>query len=222
MTKVGGYAVIYNAVFPYCCVTGVICVKKYLALGPVAASGSSLQECTLTPQSVHLYTAWWCLYCSPPAQTQPEPFTHLYNIYKEDKTIYTSINFCTFGCRAYHSSIWESNSQESKVSSTSPRKLLCPNRSWCQTDTCKVRVSSCEWLITYCVIRKKNKRLMSDIQFLCVQEMDDKTLYRMTNPQILIKDRVNGVGLDRRLPLALPWHIWEQVRLHITVTKKAR
>lgn len=55
----------------------------------------------------------------------------------------------TFGCRENHSSIWESNSQESKVSSTSPRKLLCPNRSWCHTDTCRVRVSSCEWLITY-------------------------------------------------------------------------
>ena len=55
----------------------------------------------------------------------------------------------TLGCRAYHSSIWESNSQESKVSSTSPRKLLCPNRSWCHTETCSVRVSSCEWMITY-------------------------------------------------------------------------
>lgn len=61
----------------------------------------------------------------------------------------------TLGCRAYQSSNWESNSQESKVSSTSPRKLLCPNRSWCHTDTCSVRVSSWEWLITYCTTQRK-------------------------------------------------------------------
>lgn len=61
----------------------------------------------------------------------------------------------TFGCSAYHSSICESNSQVSKVSSTSPRKLLCPKRSWCHTETCRVRVSSCEWLITYYTAQRK-------------------------------------------------------------------
>lgn len=56
----------------------------------------------------------------------------------------------TLGCRAYHSSICVSSSQESKVNSTSPRNLFCPKRSWCHTETCRLRVSSCEWLITYC------------------------------------------------------------------------
>lgn len=78
----------------------------------------------------------------PPAPTRLRRF--LLRGHKEDKA-----NVPTLGCSAYHSSIWESNSQESKVSSTSPRKLLCPNRSWCHTETCNVRVSSCEWLITY-------------------------------------------------------------------------
>lgn len=68
-----------------------------------------------------------------------------------------SILVPTLGCRAYQSSIWESNSQESKVSSTSPRKLLCPNRSWCHTETCRVRVSSCEWLITYYTPQAKHE-----------------------------------------------------------------
>lgn len=37
-----------------------------------------------------------------------------------------------------------------------------------------------------------------------------------THPQILIENRVDGIGLDARLPLALPGHIWQQVCLHIT------
>lgn len=60
----------------------------------------------------------------------------------------------TLGCRAYHSSISLSSSHESKVSSTSPRKLLWPKRSWCHTETCRLRVSSCEWLITYCATQR--------------------------------------------------------------------
>lgn len=55
----------------------------------------------------------------------------------------------TLGCRAYHSSIWVSSSQESKAISTSPRNRFCPKRSWCHTEACRLRVSSCEWLITY-------------------------------------------------------------------------
>lgn len=59
----------------------------------------------------------------------------------------------TLGCNGNQSSICLSNSQESKVSSVSPRKVLCPKRSWCHTETCRVRVSSWEWLTTYCTQR---------------------------------------------------------------------
>lgn len=125
----------------------------YLVLGPEAAQGSSLQVCTLTRLSVLLYTALCSLYRSPPTQTSLTILSDtclcvcLYNVEEEEDNMLSLVP--TLGCRAYHSSIWESNSQESKVSSTSPRKLLCPNRSWCHTETCRVRVSSCEWLITY-------------------------------------------------------------------------
>lgn len=83
----------------------------------------------------------------------------LYNVEEEEENNNNNklIQVPTLGCRAYQSSSWESNSQESKVSSTSPRKLLCPNRSWCHTETCRVRVSSCEWLITYYTTQEKHK-----------------------------------------------------------------
>lgn len=121
----------------------------------------------------------------------------------------------TLGCRAYHSSIWESNSQESKVSSTSPKKLLCPKRSWCHTDTCSVRISSCEWLITYCTTQSEHGLSDESLEF----KFASLTLFPSTHPQILIENRINGVGLDARLPLALSWRIWQQVSLHITSTK---
>lgn len=70
----------------------------------------------------------------------------------------------TLGCRAYHSSISLSSSHESKVSSTSPRKLLWPKRSWCHTDTCRLRVSSCEWLITYCATQRRvSVKIINDL-----------------------------------------------------------
>lgn len=37
-----------------------------------------------------------------------------------------------------------------------------------------------------------------------------------THPQVLVENRVDGIGLDARLPLALPGRIWQQVCLHIT------
>lgn len=37
-----------------------------------------------------------------------------------------------------------------------------------------------------------------------------------THPQVLVESRVDGIGLDARLPLALPGRIWQQVCLHIT------
>lgn len=40
-----------------------------------------------------------------------------------------------------------------------------------------------------------------------------------THPQVLIENGVDGVGLDARLPLALPWHIRQQVRLHVTTKR---
>ncbi len=125
----------------------------------------------------------------------------------------------TLGCRAYHSSIWESNSQESKVSSTSPRKLLCPNRSWCHTDTCSVRVSSCEWLITYYTPQDEhelNQNSFKPFKFVFIK------FFSGTDPQALIENRINGVGLDARLPLALSWRIWQQVRLHIAAMTKTQ
>ena len=105
----------------------------------------------------------------------------------------------TLGCRVYQSSIWESNSQESKVSSTSPRKLLCPKRSWCHTESCRVRVSSCEWLITYCT-GTTGASLFKMFEF---SNLKSQNTVVSIYPQILIEDRVDGVGLDARLPLAL-------------------
>lgn len=130
----------------------------------------------------------------------------------------------TFGCRAYHSSIWESNSQESNVSSTSPRKLLCPNRSWCHTETWRVRVSSCEWLITYYTRNKKcHKRNNKDFNSKLLMELELWSLgCASTDPQILVENRVIGVGFDARLPLALSWHVREQVSLHITAMKQTQ
>lgn len=110
------------------------------------ASGSFLQGCTSTPQSVLLCTAWWCL--DFPLSTKKKKSLCLLD--KMFKTLHRLIQGHTLGCRAYHSSIWVSSSQESKVNSTSPRNRFCPKRSWCHTETCRLRVSSCEWLIMYC------------------------------------------------------------------------
>lgn len=191
----------------------------YLVLGPEAAWGSSPQVCTLTRQSVLPYTALWSPYSSPPTQTpSANHFKTLVLVSacvrgRQHNTQPTTLP--TLGCRAYHSSIWESNSQESKVSSTSPRKLLCPKRSWCHTDTCRVRVSSCEWLITYCTAQGEHG--LSDVKLK--YEFASLCFFPSTHPQILVENRINGVGLDARLPLALPWRVWQQVSLHITSTK---
>lgn len=163
----------------------------YLVLGPAAAWGSSLQVCTSTRQSVLLYTAWWSLYCSPPTQTSFTKHSNtclcacLYNEVGEEDTVCDNmlILFPTFGSRAYQSSIWESNSQESKVSSTSPRKLLCPNRSWCHTDTCRVRVSSWEWLITYCTTQEIS--LMISKFWILVTWVQRITVYWVFQPLTL-------------------------------------
>lgn len=110
---------------------------------------SFLQGCTSTQQLVLLYTGALRLYCPPPTHTHTLINQMLIFIRGSWKTLYVLIQAATLGCSVYHSSMWQSNFQASKASSTSPRKLLRPNRSWCHMDTCRVRVSSCEWLITY-------------------------------------------------------------------------
>lgn len=147
----------------------------------------------------------------------------------------------TLGCRAYHSSICVSSSQESKVNSTSPRNLFCPKRSWCHTETCRLRVSSCEWLITYCKTGatrsfKTGPALKSSCSqthsahvtnhvadegekvelHICQAPQNSRS---QTHPQVLVENRVDGVGFDTRLPLAMPGCIWQQVSLHITNTQ---
>lgn len=147
----------------------------------------------------------------------------------------------TLGCRAYHSSIWVSISQESKVSSTSPRNLFCPKRSWCHTETCRLRVSSCEWLITYCktgaprsfkagtaLASSCSQRHAARVTNHVADECAKVKLYTcqapqnsgsQTHPQILVENRVDGVGFDTRLSLAMPGCIWQQVSLHIPNTQ---
>lgn len=39
-----------------------------------------------------------------------------------------------------------------------------------------------------------------------------------THPQVLVENRVDGVGFDTRLSLAMPGCVWQQVSLHITNT----
>lgn len=147
----------------------------------------------------------------------------------------------TLGCRAYHSSIWVSSSQESKVNSTSPRNLFCPKRSWCQTETCRLRVSSCEWLMTYCntgatcsfttgtalnssCSQTHSARVTNHVADECEKVKlhiwkAPQNSGSQTHPQVLVEDRVDGVGFDTRLSLAMPGCIWQQVSLHITNTE---
>lgn len=147
----------------------------------------------------------------------------------------------TLGCRAYHSSIWVSSSQESKVNSTSPRNLFCPKRSWCHTETCRLRVSSCERLITYCKTEATcSFKTGTALDSSCSQTRSAQITNRVadewkkvklhmcqppqnsrsqTHPQVLVENRVDGVGFGTRFSLAVPGCIWQQVSLHITITE---
>lgn len=141
--------------------------KSYLALGPEAGRHFSLQECTSKPPSVPL-----CSASLSPRKTHSDTNTHI-SVSHLSMSAHSSISRCfcvcaqlTLGCRANHSSICVSNSQESKVSSVSPRKLLCPKRSWCHTETCSVRVSSWEWLTTYYTEGQRQIRAFKSISNL--------------------------------------------------------
>jgi len=55
----------------------------------------------------------------------------------------------TLPCRGRNSSRWLSKSQASSGTSTSPRNVLRPKRSWCQTENCSVLASRRDLLISY-------------------------------------------------------------------------
>lgn len=198
----------------------------YLALGPEAAWGSSLQVYTSTQLSVLLYTATWSLYYSPPTQT---PFTDsqtlvLVNTDSQEKRT---------TCRCAGSYLWLQSvpllylriklpriegqlhfSEEAVVS----KPVVMPHRDL-QSSCLQLRVADN-------ILQNMRKKIMmnSATGRNPIINTDSWCLlsFSATDPQILVENRVNGVSLNARLPLALSWRIWQQVSLHIAAMKKTQ